>query len=216
MRFLAAVVDAAALIGGMGAVASLGVAGVAAYARLRGDVGDVADGPPEIQDPPEWIREPDQERASPWPDAMLAASEGLGVATRNWRGAGFHVLGLRRVDARTGGPITVRSAVIGVLFDRAWSLVTGPPFAARAKREHERLNALAPQAKEIERTYEGDQPARVRAMMQLYKENRVNPFAGCGQLFLGGMASQLVLALGSRNGRTVRDRVTGTMVIVDR
>jgi hypothetical protein len=52
--------------------------------------------------------------------------------------------------------------------------------------------------------------------MEFYKANRVNPLAGCGWQLAGPFISQLVLALATRDGRTVRDRITGTAVIVDR
>jgi hypothetical protein len=52
--------------------------------------------------------------------------------------------------------------------------------------------------------------------MEFYREKRVNPFGGCGWQLAGQIVSHFVLALGSRGGRTLRDRITGTTVIVDR
>ena len=52
--------------------------------------------------------------------------------------------------------------------------------------------------------------------MESHKVNDVNALAGCGWALAGPVVLQLVLALGSRGGRTVRDRITGTGVIVDR
>jgi hypothetical protein len=45
------------------------------------------------------------------------------------------VVGLRRVDARTGGIVSVRSALIGVLFDQAWQMATTPFFRSRDANE---------------------------------------------------------------------------------
>jgi hypothetical protein len=52
--------------------------------------------------------------------------------------------------------------------------------------------------------------------MDFYKTNEVAPFAGCGWQLAGPVVSQLVLALGTREGRTIRDHLTGTRVILDR
>jgi hypothetical protein len=51
--------------------------------------------------------------------------------------------------------------------------------------------------------------------MEFYEANDVRPFAGCGRTVSALLISHLLLALGTRDGRTVRDRVTGTAVIVD-
>jgi hypothetical protein len=127
------------------------------------------------------------------------------------------VVGLRRVDAQTRGIVSVRSALIGAWFDQAWQATTGPLLGSRAQRQRDRLSALGPQLKAVQRKYADDDPqVRQRAMMEFYKPNAVNPFAGCGWQLAGPVVSQLVLALGSRGGRTVRDRVTGTNVIVAR
>ncbi|MBV9820319.1 MAG: hypothetical protein JOZ07_18460 [Solirubrobacterales bacterium] len=42
------------------------------------------------------------------------------VAARNWRGPGQRLLGIRRIDARTQGPVTVRSALTSRLVTMAW------------------------------------------------------------------------------------------------
>jgi hypothetical protein len=90
--------------------------------------------------------------------AAWSPSSGLVVAERNWRGPGFRVVGVRRVDAQTGGAVSVRSALLGVLFDQVWQA--------------------------------------------LYQANDVNPLAGCSWQLARAVISQLVLALGSRRGRT--------------
>jgi hypothetical protein len=165
--------------GGHGADAE-GFAAAAAHARFRGDgdarEGDEEDEPSDIHRTTREFPQSPQLRAALW-----GASAGLAVADRNRRGLGFRVAGLRRVEAQTGGNVSVRSALIGVLFD-----------------------------------YPGDPQARQRAVMELYEVNDVNPLAGCGWSLAGPFVTQLVLALASPGGRTVRDRITGTGVIVDR
>ncbi len=58
--------------------------------------------------------------------------------------------------------------------------------------------------------------ARSGATLEFYKANDASRLAGCGWLLAGPVVSQLVLALPSDGGRTVRDRITGTVVIVNR
>jgi hypothetical protein len=127
------------------------------------------------------------------------------------------VVGLRRVDGQTGGLVSARSALVGVLFDRAWQEATRPLFGSRVRRQRNRTSAFRTQLRAVERKYADDPQARQRAAIEFYKGNHVSPFAGCGWQLAGSIIPQvLIAALGSRDGRTVRDRITGTRVIVDR
>jgi hypothetical protein len=223
LRLLAAVVDAVVIIGGMGALVGLGVAGVLAYARVRGDKDEQAgdkererdghehDEACEIHRTPREFRESADLHA-----ALSGASASLALAGRKRRGPGFRVVGLRRVDAHTGGIVTVRSALISVLFDQAWQAATGPLFASRAQRHKDRMTAVRPQLETVEREYADDPAARQRAAMEAYKANDVDPIRMWGWLLARPIVSQLVLVIGSRGRRTVRDRITSTCVIHER
>jgi hypothetical protein len=231
LRLLAAFVDAATVGSGMAACIGAVIAGVVGYSRRRGDKGAAYgeaeggqhdDGQGEsdaIEDdaPSRVDRAPRGSRQSPELQvALRGASAGLAIASRNWRSPGFRLIGLRRVDAHTGGGVTVRSALAGVMFDEAWQAAWRPLFRSRAKRHQTRLRALAPQLRAVERNNRGDPQARSRALTEFYRSNPVSPAGGCGWLAAGPLASQLALALSSREGRTIRDRITGTAVIVDR
>jgi 60Kd inner membrane protein len=78
------------------------------------------------------------------------------------------------------------------------------------------MSALQPQIRALQHEHASDPQAQQRAIMEFYKSNNVNPIAGCGWPAAGPIVSQLVLALSSRGGRTIRDRITGTTVVVDR
>lgn len=238
-RLLAALVNAAVVILGIGVVVGLGIGAAVAYTRARGD-GD-EDEADEDEDEYEEDMSPlgsrgdrdgsddqdDQSRAiqhrtDEFPRSLLVraalrgAGAGLAIANRNRRSPGFRLVGLRRVDARTGGPISVRSVLIGVLFDQAWQAATRPLFRSRVHRRLDRMAELAPKLKEIEHKYRDDLQARQRAVMELYEANEIRPFAGCGWLVAGPILSQLVLAVAVRNGRTAYDRLTETIVVSDR
>jgi hypothetical protein len=77
-----------------------------------------------------YVSHRDGANAEPWPDervpaafrrfgesrwgqlALEAASLPLEIRLRNWRSPGMRALGLRRADARTGGPVSVRRALV--------------------------------------------------------------------------------------------------------
>lgn len=240
-RLLAALVDAAVVILGITVVVGLGIGGAAVCGRLRGGGDEDETDPHDDEDADEEDVSPlgfrdvgddlddqngrsrgirrgtDEFLQSPLLRAALSgASAGLAVAHRNSRSPGFRVVGLRRVDARTGGPMSVRSGSIGVLFDQTQQALTRPLFRFRADRERARMNELAPKLKEIEHSYATDRQARERALAGFYEANEVNPFAGCAWIVAGPILSKLVLAVAIRNRRTTYDRVTGTIVLRDR
>ena len=230
-RLSAALVDAAVVVAGMAAVIGMGIAGAFVYNRIRGDQGHPCRDEDNGQDD-DGEEQPDRVEEDVSDDvgcatrgsrksqqlygAVWGASAGLAVAGRNWRSPGFRLIGLRRVDAHTGGIVTVRSALIGALFDQAWQATWRRLFSSRAKRRQVRLSALVPQLRAVERKYRDDPEARSRAVKEFYQSNPVNPAGDCGWLVAGPLVSQLLLALSSRGGRTIRDRITGTGVIVER
>jgi hypothetical protein len=220
MRLLASLIDAAVVILGAAMSLGLGIAGAAAYGRFRGrtdeaeaetDYGEQDDddqddekdydGSPvhldghddkadRVADEPPAIRRRIDEslRSRPVRIALSSVGAGLAVGGRNWRSPGFRAVGLRRVDAQTGGPICVRSALIGLLFDQARQAATRPLVGSRVNRG-------------LDHTTEGAE---------------VNAFADWGRLLAIPIVSQLVLAIAIRNRRTAYDRVTGTIVVLDR
>lgn len=210
LRLQAALVDSAIIVAGMGAAMGGGVAGAVLYKRVRGDKGD----PPVDRnrwDATRWSSRSRQLRGAVW-----GASAGLAIPTRNWRSPGYRLVGLRRVDARTGGPVSVRSVLIGQSFDQVWQPAWGSLFRSRLQRHQTRLQALAPQLRAVQRRAASDPQARSRAIKEFYASNSVNPVGACGWVVAGPFLSQVVMALSARDGRTIRDRITGTRVIVER
>ena len=205
-RALAGVIDlATAGMMGLGAIAA-GYAGPIVLARLRGEnePRKRAERKSEF-DPPRVLR-----------TAWSGAARGLEVAGRNSRGPGFRLCGLRRVDLRTGRRVAIRSAVADQLLGEIWRSMTQPLYMSSAKRMHERISALAPLIEEAKRTYETDPEARMQAIARLYQEHEVNPASGCGTAVVGSLVSRAALDLLPLGGRTLRDRLTGTAVVLDR
>ncbi|KKU55541.1 MAG: 60 kDa inner membrane insertion protein [Parcubacteria group bacterium GW2011_GWA1_47_11] len=53
------------------------------------------------------------------------------------------------------------------------------PLSMKAQRSQKALNAIGPKIQAIKDKYKNDRTAQGAAMMQLYKDNNINPVAGC-------------------------------------
>jgi membrane protein insertase Oxa1/YidC/SpoIIIJ len=82
-------------------------------------------------------------------------------------------------------------------------------------REREKMRAVREKVNEIERRYGGDPNARTKALVQFYKINRVNPFTSLAWQLLYGIGSQFSLSLLSWRGRSIRERLMGTAIVVE-
>jgi hypothetical protein len=76
------------------------------------------------------------------------------------------------------------------------------------------LCALGSEVKEIEQEHRDDPPeVAQRKVVKLYREQGL--YAGCVRTLIPGLLLRLALAALTRGGRSIRDRVTGTTVVVD-
>lgn len=62
--------------------------------------------------------------------------------------------------------------------------VATAPLMAKQMRSAERMRALQPKIKELQERYKDDRKAHSEATMKLYREEKVNPIAGCLPLLL--------------------------------
>lgn len=53
------------------------------------------------------------------------------------------------------------------------------PLSHKALKSQRQMANLQPQLKEIQKKHKNNKEARSRAIMEFYKENKVNPFSGC-------------------------------------
>ncbi len=53
------------------------------------------------------------------------------------------------------------------------------PLMAQSIRSQKILNELQPKIQEIQKQYQGDKQQQAKAMMELYKKEKFNPFGGC-------------------------------------
>jgi hypothetical protein len=219
-RLRSTLVDAAVVLAGMGAFAVCVIGGIVALTRPRRVTGQRAPEPPAPTRPsssPSGRPQPSPtQRFSTWEPGARGAATGLRVAARNWRSPGHRLSGLRRVDARTGGPVSVHSALAGVLYDQTSRALVQVLFGSPAQRQRSRVRALEPELQAIRREHAGDAEALKRATFELYKANRINALDGCGWQLVGIGVSIGIDVLGGRGGQTLRDRVTRTAVILVR
>jgi len=149
-----------------------------------------------------------------WRLVVWALSAPIEVGLRNWRSPGARAMGLRRVDSRTGGPVSVRSAVTRNAVNTASGELSRWVRRPSMTRFAERRDALEAELKEIRRIYPDDE-SRGRAMKEVSERRRLRVWKTCGWGLLG-LAPRYLPALWSPHNQTPLDRVAGTVVIVDR
>lgn len=166
---------------------------------------------PSRHDPPRPPRPPD-ESSRRVRLTMGAVGTAGAIGFRNGRSPGARLLGIRTVDARTGGPVSVRSVVIHQLVTHLSSSLSRELVRPLQKRESDRLRDLRPAMDEIRREHAGDTDAKNAAMMRLYTEHDVNQFRTCLWPLLSAIVVQLPSFLTPR-GQTLAEWLAGTIVI---
>lgn len=177
-----------------------------------------------------WLRRPPLDRMPrapqrlrrssdrPWPAwlriALGAASAAVQVRTRNLRGPGARLLRLRRVDLVSGGPVTVRSALVSGLFDWAWQAGSKRLLAPLRRRQKARIDALEPELEALRAQHEDDEAAHHRAIAELYARHGINPLMGCLP-GLGLACLRQAPILFSPRRQSLSEHLAGTVVIVE-
>ncbi len=117
---------------------------------------------------------------------------------------------------RTGGPVVVRSALIVQLCDRLWGFASRPVIRGPLRRQEERSRENREALEEIRRKFAADPQARKQAVASFLEENpSISPSTRLWPL-LPEVLWRVLPILWVRQGRTLRDRVAGTAVIVER
>lgn len=164
----------------------------------------------------------DQPTRSPKAFRLALALLGLrsSVRHRNRRSPGYRLLGLRRVDLRTGGPVGIRSAIVRIAVTRARAALVSRLSAPVRRRGEVQRRELAPELEKLIRRHRDDPTeTRQRAIADFYRERNVTPFAPLARLVLPGLAATCaseMIALWSPLRQGLTDRLAGTVVIVER
>jgi hypothetical protein len=146
-----------------------------------------------------------------WP--VFIANAVLG---RNRRGPGARIAGIRRVDGRTGGPVTGRSALIRFAVGRAVPRLIASLYRPQQRRAVERMRAVASAEREIARQHRDAEERQQEALTAFYREYGGTPMSSRVWPFIGILIPQmipLVPTLWSPRRQTVYDWLSGTVVV---
>jgi hypothetical protein len=149
--------------------------------------------------------------------ALTGALESLDLTRRNWRSPGIRAAGIRRIDARTSGPISIRSAFMALVLQRCkQQIYTALDQPANARAEARQLAAND----EIERmraSRPDDDPKQlVIDAAEVRKRHGASTFTWMLPRMLARMAVDLLPALWSGRRQSLIDRLSGTVFVLDR
>jgi hypothetical protein len=136
------------------------------------------------------------------------------VATAH-RSPGFRLLGLRRVDAQSGGEVTRRQELVSSVIRDASRIISNRLFPAAkvvGSLDHEKLHSELDAAR---REHRADREAMHRAMMRIHRAN--HPRVSCLRALprvVFALATEL--PVWSSQKQSLPDRLAGIIIIVDR
>ena len=195
-RGLASVIDVAVFLPVLGGA---GVAGVKLYSAFAGK-------------DPSWFGPAVQSRR--WGLALEGASVPIEVWLRNSRSPGARALGLRRVDARTGGPISVRSVLVRTAFQTVSRELRRPVNRPFERRLAERGELVEAELAEVRRIHANDAKARARASLDVYKRHGFGPAAPIVRALVKVLPLYLPAVWSPRN-QTLPERAAGIVTVRD-
>ena len=82
-------------------------------------------------------------------------------------------------DVVPGGDFGVAIILVTVLLKTALY-----PLSQKQIESQKKLQEIQPKIKEIQKKYKSDREKQSRAMMEFYRENKINPFSGCLPLII--------------------------------
>lgn len=203
-RLCAGCIDAACAVGGGAAF----IGAVAVWTTLRG--GGEGEGLEDAMERfPRFAESLGWKRVEP----VLALTSA--VSRRNWRSIGMYLMHIRRADLRTGGPVTVRSALIRHLAGWGVSrLLSRRLIQPRLKRHQAQAQALQGEVDAAYRRHPDDPQARQQAITQVYRAAGVNPASCCWMPLIPAAVNVLVI-LGTRRHQSPADRIAGIVLVTD-
>lgn len=204
--------DLVVALGVVAAVVAAGVASSRVRRRWRGE-------PPEHRSDPrevpriERIRQVAQSMAR-WRWALHVPYCLIVVRIRNLRTPGMRLMRTRRADARTGGPVTVRSAIVSYAVSTAWSELGRRLYRGADARDRERQTQVQAEVQEIQRRHAGDREAMERAIAECYSERSYNCMRPAVRRLPLAMLPLLPI-LWTERRQTAADWLAGIVVVSD-
>ncbi|HLW96591.1 MAG TPA: hypothetical protein VKS25_14540 [Solirubrobacteraceae bacterium] len=118
--------------------------------------------------------------------ALEATALAIGVMTRNSRGPGSRLLGLRRVEVSSGACVGVRAALVrSAAYNCRKALLDWifAPLKRRSKAQQDEMRAkrqaLWAEHAALRTKYANDPAASQRAMIETYRRDGIDPSSGC-------------------------------------
>jgi uncharacterized RDD family membrane protein YckC len=147
--------------------------------------------------------------------ALGWAMRGAALLLRNRRTPGQRLLGIRRVDARTGGPTSLEAAIVRQVCDYGLKLLWRPATRRVSERQAERSAEATRRIAEFRATHAGDTARIQEETMAIYRETGTSCVPSLLTGIVAGWAMPLT-ALGSRRRQTIADRVSGIVFVRQR
>jgi len=123
-------------------------------------------------------------------------------------------MGLQRVDARTGGPVTIRSVLIRSAVDTASQELNRRVQRPFNERLAERQRAVYAELRALRRTHVDDDEAQLRERIrEIYRKHNMKPWGGCAR-GLYGLIPRYLPALWSARNQSLPDRLAGIIVVI--
>jgi hypothetical protein len=151
--------------------------------------------------------------------ALRAVAFAGSILTKQRRSPGSRILGLRRVDARTGAEVSRRQEMIRAGTRQAWRMLCQRLIPTPKPRQASEQEKLKSDMQAAQRRYADDQDALQREVMRVYRENKVAPTRVS---FLPVLARLLAIAVidlpafWSPLKQSLLDHLAGTVVALDR
>jgi hypothetical protein len=139
----------------------------------------------------------------------------LELDRRNWRGVGARMMGIRRVEVRTGGPISVRAALQRRLVSNGYGLITRWAVRPLVTRSRSRMKQTQPEFRELQRVHADEPDAFREARIKLYRDHKVKLSASCLGPFLRAVMLRTLPILLSQTRQGLPDRVAGIVTVRD-
>jgi hypothetical protein len=149
--------------------------------------------------------------------SVTGAFESLQLIGRNWRSPGMRAVGIRRADAQTRGPVSLRSAYIGVVVQMTKMRISNALAQPSLKRAEARRLAADDEIKRMRASRPDDDPEDLmRDAVAIYRRLGAGSCTWILPRTLVHVGIEQLPALGSGSRQTLTQRLAGIADVLDR
>ena len=179
---------------------------VAAVAAVTGRMDELSEWSDRMTESEVWVH-----------PGVTGAVESLQLIGRNWRSPGMRAVGIRRADAQTRGPVSLRSAYIGLVVQTAKMRISTALAQPSLERAEARRLAANDEIDRMRASRPEDDPAEL--MHDAIAIRRRLGASSCTWMLprtLVHIAIEQLPALGSGSRQTLTQWLAGTADVLDR